>query len=295
MAIDLLLLHEWPWDQTFVTHVLDAAREAGVRVVAAGPAEVAAELANVRAGVLPAMLLDRASDVLPEAAELADRVKAAGGRVSNDPDRARAAIDKARMHLALMSTGVHVPYTVVLPHDEPEPAALTDLALLGTPFVLKPAHGCGGEGVVLDATDRGAIDRARAERPDDAILAQERVAWTTIDGEPAYFRVLWCLGDVHACFWNPETRRYREVRPEHRATAWYAELAVIARAIAEVAHMDLFSTEVALTADGRLISVDYVNDMCDLRLASEHPDGVPDPVVDAIARRLVQAAREARP
>jgi len=294
MAIDLLLLHEWPWDQTFVARVLDAAHHAGIHAVAAGPDEVAAELAAVRAGQIPSVLLDRASDVLPEAAELADLVKAAGGRVTNDPDRARAAIDKARMHLALMSTGVNVPYTVVLPCDEPEPAGLADIAALGLPFVLKPAHGCGGEGVVLDATGRTCIDRARAERPDDTILAQERLEWTEIDGHPAYFRVLWCLGDIHACFWNPDTRRYTAVSPEHREAAWHGELAAVTRSIAAVAHMDLFSTELALTTDGRLVSVDYVNDMCDLRLASEHPDGVPDAVVGAIAARLVEVAREAR-
>ncbi len=291
---ELLVLHEWEWDRAFVEGVSAAARQAGVRSAAVGPDGMADALAAARAGSLPAVLLDRASDVLPEAAQLADLAKAAGVRVVNDPDRARAAVDKARMHLALMSAGVHVPHTVVLPAGEPEPPGLSDLGRLGTPFVLKPAHGSGGEGVVLDATDRDAIDRARAERPDDAILVQERLAWTALDGQPAYFRVLYCLGDVHACFWNPDTRRYLRVSDDQRATAWHAGLADIARAIAEVACMDLFSTEVAILADDRLVSVDYVNDMCDLRAADEHPDGVPAPVVDAIARRLVQAALEAR-
>ena len=292
---DLLLLHEWPYDATFVARVLALASDHGVRALALGPDDLAGPLLTFDAGARPGLVLDRASDVLPEAATLADAAKAAGVRVTNDPDRARAACDKARMHLALMSSGVHVPHTVVFPPLDAEPDAPCDLGPLGLPFVLKPAHGCGGEGVVLDATGPGDVQRARAERPDDAVLAQERVTWAEVDGHPAYFRVFWCLGDVHACFWNPDTRRYTAVTDVQRATAWHAGLAEVAGAIARVTCMDLFSTEVALTADGRLISVDYVNDMCDLRLAGEHPDGVPDAVVEAIARRVVLAAREARP
>lgn len=291
---DLLLLHEWLYDGPFVARVLAHGAEAGVRVVAAGPADLKEWLVAFKAGLRPGLVFDRASDVWPEAAALADAAKAAGVRVTNDPDRARAAVDKARMHLALMASGVHVPHTVVFPPRRGVSCDPARLARLGSPFVLKPARGCGGEGVVLDATGPDDVKRARAAYPKDAILAQQRITWTVLDGHPAYFRVFWCLGDVHVCFWNPDTRRYTAATCAQRAASWHNGLADVARAIARVTHMDLFSTEVAITGDGRFVSVDYVNDMCDLRRADEHPDGVPVVVVEAIARRLVMTAGEVR-
>jgi hypothetical protein len=49
----------------------------------------------------------------------------------------------------------------------------------------------------------------------------------------------------------------------------------------------LFSTEIAITSDGRFVIVDYVNDPIDLRLQSKASDGVPDDIVEDIAARLV--------
>ena len=171
-----------------------------------------------------------------------------------------------------------------------------DLAPVATPFVVKPALGCGGEGVRLDATSAADIARARLERPGETFLVQQLVEWTAIASHPAYFRAFWCLGDVHVCWWDPTTRFYAALdRDPDDAPGLLAGIRGVAEAIARVSVMDLFSTEVALAPDGRIVSVDYVNDMCDLRPASLHPDGVPDAVVLAIAARLAAATREVQP
>jgi GNAT superfamily N-acetyltransferase len=57
----------------------------------------------------------------------------------------------------------------------------------------------------------------------------------------------------------------------------------MAEIIARVCGLQLFSTEIAWTTDGRLLSVDYVNDPIDLRLKSRAAGGVPDEIVAAIA------------
>ena len=64
----------------------------------------------------------------------------------------------------------------------------------------------------------------------------------------------------------------------------------VARRIAQVCRLDLFSTEIALNSDGRFLAVDYVNDPVDLRLQSKAADGVPDAWVENIAGRLVRLA-----
>jgi nicotinamidase-related amidase len=38
------------------------------------------------------------------------------------------------------------------------------------------------------------------------------------------------------------------------------------------------------------VVVDYVNEMCDMRLKSQHPDGVPDHIVESIAASVANLA-----
>ena len=58
--------------------------------------------------------------------------------------------------------------------------------------------------------------------------------------------------------------------------------------IAGLCHLDLFSTEIALTADHLFIVIDYVNDQIDLRLQSKALEGVPDYIVGDVAAGLVE-------
>ena len=62
------------------------------------------------------------------------------------------------------------------------------------------------------------------------------------------------------------------------------------RTIARVSRLRFFSTEVVRDVRGRLLVVDYVNEICDMRLQSAHPDGVPDAVVARIANRIAAYA-----
>ncbi|MFZ4580217.1 MAG: hypothetical protein ACOYOB_17685 [Myxococcota bacterium] len=291
---DLLLLWEWEHDLPFVQRVLAEAEAAGVRAAAVGPAEVAHHLHDLSMSPeFPAVVVDRASDALPEAAALCLLARGHGSLVVNDPERTVAAADKARMHLALMSVGLQVPWTILLPPcANGEPVDLDHLHHVGQPFVLKPAHGGGGVGVVREAWTHEDIQTARAQDAEDGYLLQERIDPLDLDGTPAWFRVLYCLGDVHPCFWHPDTFRYRQLTDDEKRTDWGREIDRVTTLTAHVSGMTMFSTELALTASGRLVVVDYVNDMCDLRRASVTPDGVPDSMVDAMAARLV--ARAAR-
>jgi hypothetical protein len=291
---DLWILWEWVLDAPFVAAVVREADAAGVSTTVIGPDDVAAArdllLADEHA---PSVVLDRSSDVLDEAFQIAVVARGRGSLVLNDPDRVPAAIDKARMHLALMSVGVQVPWTIVASAlDQDEGWERDQLPRVGSPFVIKPAHGCGGEGVVLDAACADDVDRARALRPAESHLLQEFIRTQRLGERPAYFRALYCLGEVSPCFWDPDTRCYAELQPDDPVAPLLAGITPLAQAVAGVAGMTLFSTEVALSEDGRLVAVDYVNDMCDLRLASQHPDGIPDAVVQRVAARIARATAQ---
>lgn len=289
--MDLLILWEWAGDEPFVQCLMTYARNMGARAEAVWGADMAPRLRVLDLqGVRPALVLDRASDVVPEAARFVARAKARGLWIVNDPNRMAAARDKARMHLALMSAGVQVPWTLLLPPRKEITARTVEvLAHVGTPFVIKPAHGGGGEGVVMGASTTEEIARVRTGMT-DTVLIQEHIRPATIQGHPAWFRVLRCLDETFPCFWRPATREYTPLTAAERATAWGERIERTASGIAGVCGMDLFSTEVALTEAGRLVAVDYVNDMCDLRPASHARDGVPDSIVEAVARRIVNAA-----
>ena len=57
--------------------------------------------------------------------------------------------------------------------------------------------------------------------------------------------------------------------------------------------MKFFSSEVALTESGEFVLIDYVNDQCHMLSQSANPQmGVPNELVSAIARRLVEGVSQ---
>ena len=56
--------------------------------------------------------------------------------------------------------------------------------------------------------------------------------------------------------------------------------------------MSFFSSEIAQVESGEFVVIDYVNDQCHMLSQTASPQtGVPDDVVTAIARRLVDGAK----
>ena len=68
-------------------------------------------------------------------------------------------------------------------------------------------------------------------------------------------------------------------------------LVEVTHKIQQVCGLDFFSTEIAITAEKKFVAVDYVNEICDMRLQSQHADGVPDSVVWAISRTMAEHVR----
>jgi hypothetical protein len=81
---------------------------------------------------------------------------------------------------------------------------------------------------------------------------------------------------------------YARVTAEEKARFGLRSLRELSVRIAQICGLHLFSTEIALTEEGKFLVVDYVNDPVDLRLQSKTIDGVPDGYVENIAARLVK-------
>lgn len=294
---DLAVTHDWEYDADFVRLVAAAARDRGLTVLPVPPAEARRVLEDFRSGALDfGLLFDRASGSSPEFIELQSLALARGRDVLEALDKLRWASDKATMHLEFLSAGIPAPYTVILPSQVAHPhISLTprDLAPLGVPFVIKPANTTGGSlGVVVDASGPAEVLAARRTFPADKYLLQERVVPEIRDGRRFWFRGFYVLGQVHLTWWDDRTHDYAELGYDEAAAAGLEPVYAIVRSIARVSRLRFFSTEVARDVRGRLVVVDYVNEICDMRLRSAHADGVPDAIVGRIADRIAARSGE---
>jgi hypothetical protein len=193
------------------------------------------------------------------------------------------------MHLEFITAGIQTPYTIILPpYDKQANLPSLDLSPLGDRFTIKPAHGGGGEGVIIEATSLNQALQARLEYPADYYLLQAHIVPAQLGDRLAWFRVIYCAEKIYPCWWDTNTHVYMPVsekeQQSYRLTALYSTTQVIAR----VSKLDIFSTEIALTSSGLFVAVDYVNDQIDLRLKSKAYDGVPDEIVQSVAGRLVE-------
>ena len=230
---------------------------------------------------------DRASDSDTKFISMSQWAHDHGIYCINPRERAVRTWNKAAMHYVFINNGLNTPYTIILPSYEEQPdIPPIDLSYLGNRFIIKPAHGGGGDGVVREAVSLSRILTARQVYPADKYLLQNFIVPVTLGSRPAWFRVIYCAGKVYPCWWPPNTHIFSLVTEEEEEHFSLSPLRGMTKTIARICELELFSTEIALTPDGLFVIVDYVNDQIDLRLQSKSIDGVPDEIVCDIAGRL---------
>jgi hypothetical protein len=214
-----------------------------------------------------------------------------GARRINPAEVSAWSEDKATMHLEFISAGLHTPYTILLAPFLKQPVLpQIDLTPLGKKFVIKPSNGGGGEGVIMGASGMSEILQARMEFPEQKYLIQAHVNPQVIAGRPAWFRVFYANGKTYPCWWDTGTHAYKNVTAEEETQDGLNRLRDVTQRIASICKLDWFSTEIALADE--FVVVDYVNDEIDTRVQSQAVDGVPDEVMNNIAKQLVTIAKE---
>jgi hypothetical protein len=215
--------------------------------------------------------------------------------VIDPPSIARTAFDKSVLHPRLESAGISVPTTLIVKAAEAPFLNLSaeQKAALGDPFVIKPARGYGRRGVILDAHDEKDLARSMSAWPDEKYLLQQKIVPRDLDGRPAYWRLFYAFGSLWWCWWDCFTDVYAEVTSEEVARYALEPLGQGMHKLAALTGMNFFSSEIAQTAAGEFVWIDYVNDQCHMLTQSSNPKmGVPDRVVEGIATRLVEASAE---
>ena len=290
---DLCLPWYWEYDADFVQMVEHACVEQGVSLWQVRPEGLLEAItALYRGEVTFGTLLDRAQDDL-RFEPISRWARACNLRRINPAEISEHAENKAAMHLVLIANGIYAPYTLLLPPFIEQPLLPhLDLSPLGASFVIKPAYGGGGEGVVSEATSLDEVLQTRLDYPDQTYLVQSHILTRDLDGRPGWFRVFYAGGAAWPCWWHPITHVYTILSDDEETRYNLGRLRDVTARIASLCGLAWFSTEIACPDDGQFVAVDYVNDSIDLRVQSRAIDGVPDQVVGAMARKLVALATE---
>lgn len=290
---DLCLPWYWEYDRDFACFIEEACLSRGLTLLQITPKNILQATTELYSGqIIFHTLLDRASDDL-RFEPIRRFAKENHLHRINPAELSHWAEDKATMHLELIQAGLQTPYTILLAPfiDRPILPAL-DLAPLGEKFVLKPAVGGGGEGVTMNVSSLDEIQRARMEFPNQKYLAQAHITARILSGREAWFRVFYAGGNCWPCWWKPSTHVYSVLKPDEELQFDLVPLREVTKRIAQVCKLDWFSTEIALTEDGRFVVVDYVNDGIDTRLQSKAVDGAPDEVMRQITGKLVELVKK---
>lgn len=292
---DLAVAWTWVYDQEFIAAIQAAAltQGASVRFIIKDTLTETLDLLD-RNSISIRCFLDRASD--EDDSFLAIQRRLTGhGVILNDHALQSRAADKATMHLEFLSVGINVPYTIIISpynHKNELELSLTELAQLGRPFIIKPANTTGGGvGVVTGAETLKDVLEARQHHRNDKYLLQETIRPAYVSESRGWFRVLYCCGSLWPCWWDDQTHLYEPVTPEDEEIFALTPLRTITLQIRDVCHLDFFSTEIAYTTKDKFVVVDYVNEICDMRMQSLHRDGVPDAIVRDVASSLIGFAK----
>lgn len=230
--------------------------------------------------------LDRAWDVDEGFEELGKILNRRKTLIFNPYKNVLHAIDKASMHLEFITAGLNVPYSIIIPpHKEIEEIFISvdDLAKLGRPFIIKPCNNTGGgSGVVTGAETLKEILDERLMNLNDKYLLQEKIFPTMLGARRAWFRCFWAFGKVIPVWWDDQSHIYDILTEDDINNYNLSRINRITKRIALMTQLDFFSTEIVLTAENKFVVIDYVNDMCDMRIKSKHIDGVPDAIVNHI-------------
>ncbi len=292
---DLGIAWEWEYDFDFVEIIKRKCSDRDLEVYSVTPKNFEDTYNKVKLGELSFLVyFDRAFDVDDDFLQLNLLLEKSGVRMINRYEYVLKASDKATMHLELLNSGVHLPYTLIIqPYDEIPFFEIDEklFEIIGRPFIIKPSTETGGGTGVKIGNSIDDIIEARKEFPYDKYLVQEIIHPAMLGDKKGWFRAFYILDEVLMCWWDKDLKVYHEVEKDEieRYNLW--EVESLMRKIHSICKLDFFSSEIAVVCYGegrKFIPIDYVNEMCDMRLKSKAFDGVPDEIVLKIADRIAE-------
>ncbi len=293
---DIGLAWDWEFDRDFIFGVEEMCNALKLSTFRIEPHNIESVTKLVKSKKISfRTFLDRASDSADSFIPLAKFITKTQTHIFNRYELVEYAKDKANMHLALMGEGIQVPYSIIVsPYNKNKELelSLTELAHLGRPFIIKPANTTGGGlGVVLGAESLKEILETRQHHKNDTYLLQETVQPKILGHDIAWFRTFYAFGEIILSWWDHRTHIYRVLTKHDERKYKLQKLRSIMLTIHKICRLDFFSSEIALDTERKFIAVDYVNEICDMRLQSNHFDGVPNEIINKIQFQCAKFTR----
>lgn len=288
---------DWEYDLDFLKLLEKTAHKQGLSTYVVWPNNLSETIEQVKSGeLLFRFFYDRASDTSPEFLTLHKLMLQKRVPIFDNWSVLEWAADKATMQHHFEEMKINTPFTIVIPPWREQPnirLADHEFDKLGVPFVVKPANTTGGGiGVMKSARSMQDILNVRQMFPGERYLVQQKIYPREKDERRFWFRGIYTCGLIQVTWWNDLTYKYTTLT--HEEIECYDLLPLFRQVykIARACNLNFFSTEIAVDAAGELKVVDYVNEVCDMRLKSQVFDGVPDEIVERIAVRIVNHVKE---
>jgi len=291
-TINFCIAADWEYDKDFIQLLEKSASNIGLTTYVVWPHNLDETYLKLKQGkIYIDFFFDRASDTSSEFLKLHQFLAQSQVKILDPVANITWAADKATMHLEFIAQGLLTPYTIIIPPfntTEKILLSIADIARLGRPFIIKPANTTGGGiGVVEGAETLQDIFTTRQQFDNDKYLLQEKVLPLEKDEKRFWFRGFFCLGLTECCWWNDITHEYEILTAEQIGKYRLNSLFDIVKKIAVISKLNFFSSEIVLNQKEEFVVIDYVNEICDMRMKSNHFDGVPDSVVQKIANQIV--------
>ncbi|MBN2143291.1 MAG: hypothetical protein JW774_01585 [Candidatus Aureabacteria bacterium] len=294
---DLAIIWEWPFDEPFNRLIQDQFSKKNLAILFVNIDNVLFVENKVSKGEIRFnWYLDRASESDPRFLPLIQMCQLFKFKAINSPRRVQRILNKAYLHKLFLKHGISVPQTLILPpFSKKTELPFFTLTDIGIPFVMKPSHGGGGEGVHVGLTELNQIHYYRKEFQNDDYLIQQTIVPKNTAIHPLWFRTFHVFGETFLCFWNPQNRLYTQLHENGIEPPLLEKINSIMKQIARISKLNFFSSEIAVQTDDKLVVVDYVNDPIDFRMKSHHFDGIPDNLLESIAVALSKMMESTRP
>lgn len=288
---------DWEYDVDFIQLIENAARESGLSTYIVWPSNLDNVIRDIENDNISfSFYYDRASDTSLEFLKLQNLMVDKNITVFDKWQNLKWAADKAIMQHEFTAAGINTPNTIIIPScKSQEKIFLTEeeLSKLGNPFIAKPANTVGGgKGVIKETQTVEDILQARQTFPAERYLLQEKIIPLERDSRRFWFRGFYTCGLTLAVWWDDLTYRYDLLTEEEVEKYHLYPLFKMIENIAQVCKVNFFSTEIALDKERKFVTIDYVNEVCDMRLKSCHFDGVPDKIVQKVAEGIVSYVKE---
>ncbi|MCX5704468.1 MAG: hypothetical protein NTZ92_00125 [Candidatus Omnitrophica bacterium] len=292
-TFDLGIAWDRKEDNEFVEGLNDYALKVGLKPYLLHGYNFYASLKDISEGNIHFRLfLNRTSGDDPVFSGLPDFLKRKGVTFINHPDNAKKSADKSEMHSMFISYGLPIPKTVFLKLQEERQALEAKIQHVSVPCVLKPASGSGGDSTALSINSLDDAFRLLGQEKNKCYFAQEQVLPINLENKPAWFKVLYCFGEIIPCRWHPVIREYEMLSLRQIYRLGLHEIWPITKKIKQACRLDFFSTEIVMKEDKKFLVVDYVNDRPDMRKKSKFNNGMPDEIVNKAIENIISFVKK---